>query len=63
MDPRPLSVLVLLFGLVAYIGAVSGMLFANPTPPGDVGALSTLVTCALFGLFGFLLVKRSKVPA
>jgi hypothetical protein len=63
MDPRPVSVVVLVFGLLTYIAAVSGMLFAKPTPPGDVGALSTLVTCVLFGALGFLIVKRSKVPA
>lgn len=63
MDPRPLSVVVLLFGLLTYVGAVSGLLFADPTPPADVGALSILVICVLFGLFGFLLVKRTKVPA
>jgi hypothetical protein len=63
MDPRPLSIVVLLFGLLTYVGAVSGLLFASPTPPADVGALSTLVLCALFGVFGFLIVKRSKIPA
>jgi hypothetical protein len=63
MDPRPLSVVVLLFGLIIYIAAVAGVLFAEPTPPTDVGALSLLVTCVLFGAYGFLLVKRTKVPA
>jgi hypothetical protein len=63
MDPRPLSVLVLLFGLVVYVGAVSGALFAAASPPTDVGALSTLVVCTLFGVFGFLLIGRRKVPA
>lgn len=63
MDPRPLSVVVLAFGVAVYLGAVSGALFGGSTPPGDVGALSVLVVCLLFGAFGFLLVGRTKVPA
>ena len=63
MDPRPLSILVLAFGVLVYIGAVAGLLFAEATPPGDVGALSLLIICLLFGAYGFLLIKRTKVPA
>ncbi|MEA3136367.1 MAG: hypothetical protein QOJ26_194 [Thermoplasmata archaeon] len=62
MDPRPLSVAVLLFGVLVYVAAVAGLLFAEPTPPADVGALSLLVTCLLFGGYGFFLVNRTKVP-
>jgi hypothetical protein len=63
MDPRPLSVLVLAFGILLYVGSVAGLLFARPTPPTDVGALSTFVVCLLFGIPGFLLLRRSQVPA
>jgi hypothetical protein len=62
MDPRPLSIAVLAIGLLIYIGAVAGLLFAKPTPVTDVGALSVLVVSVLFGAFGFLLINRSKVP-
>ena len=62
MDPRPLSVVVLVFGLLIYVGAVSGALFGQATPPADVGALSTLLVSLLFGAYGFLLVRRTKVP-
>jgi hypothetical protein len=63
MDPRPLSIAVLLFGVLVYVAAVAGLLFAEPTPPGDAGALSLLVVCLLFGGYGFLLIRRTKVPA
>lgn len=63
MDPRPLSIACLAIGLLVYLGAVTGALFARPTPPGDVGAVSTLVTFLLFGALGFPLVRRTKVPA
>lgn len=63
MDPRPVSIAVLLFGLVLYIAAVSGALFGAATPPTDVGALSVLIVSVLFGALGFLLIGRSKVPA
>jgi hypothetical protein len=63
MDPRPVSVAVLLYGVLIYVGAVSGAFFAEATPPGDVGALSTLVLALLFGALGFGIVRRSKVPA
>jgi hypothetical protein len=63
MDPRPLSIAVLLFGVLVYAAAVAGLLFAEPTPPGDVGALSLLVVCLLAGAYGFMLLGRSKVPA
>jgi hypothetical protein len=62
MDPRPLSIAVLAFGVLTYIAAVAGVLFAKPTPPTDVGALSLLIVCLLFGVYGFLLLKRTKVP-
>jgi hypothetical protein len=62
MDPRPISAAVLLFGILVYIGAVAGLLFAEPTPVADPGALSLLVVCALFGGYGFLLLGRTKVP-
>lgn len=63
MDPRPLSLAVLAFGVLVYIAAVAGLLFAEPTPPLDVGALSLLIVCVLSGAYGFLLLKRTKVPA
>lgn len=63
MDPRPLSIAVAAFGILVYIAAVAGLLFAEATPVTDVGALSLLVICLLFGGYGFLLIKRTKVPA
>ena len=63
MDPRPVSVAVLAFGVLLYIAAVAGLLFAEATPPTDVGALSVLIVCVLFGIYGFLLLKRTQVPA
>lgn len=63
MDPRPVSAFVLAFGALVYLAAVAGLLFAEATPPADVGALSLLVVSLLFGAFGFLLIKRTKVPA
>ncbi|MHB1262099.1 MAG: hypothetical protein ACYC2H_10340 [Thermoplasmatota archaeon] len=63
MDPRPLSVFVLAFGVLVYVAAVAGLLFAEATPPTDVGALSLLVVSLLFGAYGFMLIKRTKVPA
>jgi hypothetical protein len=63
MDPRPVSVAVLAFGVLVYVAAVAGLLFGQPTPPLDVGATSLVVVCALFGVLGFLLLKRTKVPA
>lgn len=63
MDPRPLSAAVLAFGVLVYVAAVAGLLFEESTPPTDVGALSLLVVCALFGVLGFLLLGRTKVPA
>ena len=62
MDPRPVSIAVLAFGVLTYVAAVAGLLFAEPTPPLDVGALSILVVSVLFGVYGFLLLKRTKVP-
>lgn len=62
MDPRPLAIACLAFGLLLYIGAVSGLLFAAATSPGDVGATSTLAVCLLFGALAFPLVHRRKVP-
>lgn len=63
MDPRPLSIAVLLFGVLVYAAAVAGLLFERATPPGDAGALSLLVVCVLFGAYGFMLLGRRKVPA
>jgi hypothetical protein len=63
MDPRPVSAAVLAFGVLVYIAAVAGLLFREPTPPLDVGATSVLAVCVLFGVLGFLLLKRTKVPA
>ncbi|HJQ92861.1 MAG TPA: hypothetical protein VJ874_01095, partial [Candidatus Thermoplasmatota archaeon] len=63
MDPRPASIAVLAFGILTYVAAVAGLLFAEPTPPADVGALSILLVSLLFGLFGFLLLRRTTVPA
>ncbi|HUR25614.1 MAG TPA: hypothetical protein VM327_06340 [Candidatus Thermoplasmatota archaeon] len=62
MDPRPPALFVLAFGVLTYIAAVAGLLFAKPTPPTDVGAVSLLVVCLLFGVYGFMLLKRTKVP-
>lgn len=56
--PRILALVCLALGLLLYAVAVAGVLFAEATPPGDVGALSTLVTFLLFGGLLFLLDRR-----
>lgn len=53
--PRLLASLCIALGLLIYIGAVAGILFAEATPPGDVGALSTLAAFLLFAAFAFFL--------
>ena len=63
MDPRPLSIACIVIGILLYGGCVAGVFVAHATPPTDPGALSSLVTFVLFGVFGFLIVGRSKVPA
>ena len=56
---RSLAIVCIALGLLIYIGAVAGLLFAEATPPGDVGALSTLVSFLLFGGLAFLLSRES----
>lgn len=56
--PRVLAIVCLALGLLLYVGAVAGILFAEATPPGDVGALATLVTFLLFGGLLFLLDRH-----
>ena len=59
---KPLAALALLVGAGIYLGAVSGALFEEATPPGDVGALTTLAMGLLFGGLG-LLAGRTPKPA
>lgn len=55
---RPLAIVCIVLGLGIYLAAVSGALFAEATPPLDVGAVSTLLTFLLFGVLAFLLDRR-----
>lgn len=57
---KPLAVLALVIGVGIYLGAVSGALFAEATPPGDVGALTTLGMGLLFGGLGLALGRTPK---
>ena len=61
--PRILALVCLAFGLLLYVGAVAGILFAEATPPGDVGALATLVSFLLFGGLLFLLGRGPTAQA
>lgn len=63
MGPRALAIVCIVAGLLIYLGAVAGVFFADPTPPGDVGALSTLFSFLLFGGLAFLLSRAPPGPA
>jgi hypothetical protein len=55
---RILAIACIALGLLIYVAAVAGLLFAKATPPGDVGALSTLASFLLFGILAFLLDRQ-----
>jgi hypothetical protein len=57
---KPLAILALVVGAGSYLGAVSGALFDEATPPTDVGALTTLAIGVLFGVLGFLLGRQPQ---
>lgn len=54
-----LSLAVLIFGIVFFLVAVTGMLWPA-SKVTDVGVLSTTVICVLFGAIGIL---ASRTPA
>lgn len=60
--PTVLSWACLVAGVLFYIAAISGLMFGNATPPGDVGVVSTSLVLVLFGGAGLLLL-RAKAPA
>ena len=49
------SVASLVAGFLIYVLAVSGMLFAKATPPGDLGLVSVTIVLVGFGLGGLVL--------
>jgi hypothetical protein len=57
---RLLAVACIALGLLVYVGAVAGVLFAESTPPGDVGATATLLTLLLFGVLGLALGRPAR---
>lgn len=52
---------VIALGVAIYLGAVGGVLFGGATPPLDVGAVSTLVVCLLFGALALALSRKPAV--
>jgi hypothetical protein len=50
-----LSIASLLFGVIVYVGSVSGAFWAKATPLGDHGVIPTAAVFVLFGLLGLLL--------
>lgn len=51
---------VVVLGVAVYLGAVGGVLFGAATPALDIGAVSALVVCLLFGA---LALAVSRKPA
>jgi hypothetical protein len=47
-----LSIVALVLGVSFFIGAVSGLLFARPTPITDIGLFSVTLTFLALGGFG-----------
>lgn len=45
-------------GVVFYLAGVSGLLFGNATPPGDVGLVSVTLVLVLFGVVGIMLTRK-----
>lgn len=58
--PQALGWACIVLGVVIYLGAVAGVLFGAATSPLDVGALSALAVCLLFGA---LALAVSRKPA
>jgi hypothetical protein len=54
------SLICLVAGVLFFITAVSGLLFAKPTSPADLGLYSVTVVLVAFGLGGLLLRKAKQ---
>lgn len=50
--PGILSIIVALIGVFFFVAAVTGLLFDEPTPIGDVGMWSTVIVFLVLGLVG-----------
>jgi len=58
-----LAVASIVFGLLLYILAVTGILQANPTPPLDIGLVATTSVFVLLGLGGVMVVRSGPMES